>query len=337
MGKIVNLYGESLVMGDGSMDLSKENRGVVVRTKLCKIEEGGATFQSHIDGTAHFFSPEVSVETQLSIGAEFIVAMDECTSPLHDYEYTKHSMERSHRWERRSLEHLKKFIVHHSSSEEENGAAVNNRRVATMNTEMFGVVQGGPFEDLRVESAKFVSNSDFFGVGIGGALVSKQKMHEILDWIHPHLDAFKPRHLLGIGTVDDIFEGVERGVDIFDCVHPTRIARYGVILSRPSAIRNLGSLSDVERVYNKKKFTFDIHNAVFANDASPIDPDCTCYTCKNYTRAYVHHLFKAHELLAYRLASIHNVHFMLQLMEEIRGAIAEKRFAKLKENWLQYR
>lgn len=310
VGKIVNLYGEGLVLGQS---LSSDPKELVVRTKLCKIEEEGATFQSHIDGSAHFFSSEVSVETQLKIGAEFIVAMDECTSPLHDFDYTKNSMQRSHRWEDRSLVELKRQ------------KALN----PGIKQEMFGVVQGGPFEDLRIESAKFVSDGDFFGVGIGGALVSKEKMHEILKWIHPYLETAKPRHLLGIGTIDDIFEGVERGIDIFDCVHPTRIARYGVILCSPKNGVELGD------VYNKKNFSFDIHKQVFKEDPLPLEAGCQCYTCLRYSRAYLQHLFKAHELLAYRLASIHNVHFMLRLMESIQQAIAEKGFANLKRSWVQ--
>lgn len=277
--------GEDLVLGDlGNV------RDVAIRTKLCRIEEAGATFQSHIDGTAHFFSPEVSVETQLKIGADFIVAMDECTSPLHDFEYTKTSMERSHRWELRSL-------------------------MAAGSQPIFGVVQGGPFEELRIQSAKFVSKNDFWGVGIGGALVSRKKMLEILDWINPYLDSAKPRHLLGIGTVPDIFEAVERGVDIFDCVWPTRIARNGRLLI--------------------KNFHIDITKSEFKDDGRQIEVGCNCYTCQNYSRAYIHHLFKAHELLAYRLASIHNVSFMLRLMREIREAIKNRQFAKLKEDWLK--
>jgi queuine tRNA-ribosyltransferase/7-cyano-7-deazaguanine tRNA-ribosyltransferase len=310
VGKIVNLYGDNIVMGENLT----EQKEVVVRTKQCKVEEEGPTFQSYIDGSVHFFPPEKSVQTQEQIGADFVVAMDECTSPLHDYDYTKVSMERSHRWEERSLYELNKI-----KSEREN------------NQEMFGVVQGGPFEDLRIESAKFVSDNDFFGVGIGGALVSQEKMCEIMDWIHPHLDDLKPRHLLGIGTVRDIFLGVARGIDIFDCVHPTRVARYGIILHKKS-------MKDDERyakAYNVRTFAYDISKAVFTTDESPLEEGCTCFTCRHYTRAYLKHLFKAHELIAFRLASIHNVHFMLRLMEEIREAINEKRFAKLVKDWLE--
>lgn len=312
VGKMVNLYGENLLLGETIVTDPKE---LVVRTKLCKIEEEGPTFQSHIDGTVHFFPPEESVQTQVQLGADLIVALDECTSPLHNYEYTKASMERSHRWELRSLAELKKLRT------------MNPKLRAP--PKMYAVVQGGPFEDLRVESAKFASKNDFFGIGIGGALVSREKMKEILDWINPHMDPQKPRHLLGIGTVIDIFEAVERGVDQFDCVHATRLARMGHIF-----LRDAGSLSDLS-TYHSGRFAFDILKVVFKEDSSPLDLKCHCYTCQNYTRAYIHHLFRTRELLAYRLATIHNIHFMIDLMSQIQEAITKKGFAKLKASWLQ--
>lgn len=264
VGKMTDLFG-----GGASGGTS-----LIPRTKLCKIEEEGPTFQSHLDGSVHFFPPEKSVETQIKLGADFIVALDECTSPLHDYDYTKVSMARSHRWETRSL-------------------------AAARDDNMFGVVQGGPFEDLRIQSAKFVSENDFFGVGIGGALVNREKMLEILDWIYPHLDPQKPRHLLGIGTIPEIFAAVERGVDIFDCVMPTRLARSGFLLP-----------------------DIDINKAIYREDKTPV--------VGNFTRAYLHHLFRARELLAYRLATIYNLRFMTNLMKKIRESIIEKKFAKLK-------
>ena len=172
IGKLVNMYGQEkdLVLGESVVVDPKE---LVVRTKLCKIEEEGPTFQSHIDGSVHFFSPEVSVETQLKLGADFIVALDECTSPLHDYDYTKTSMERSHRWEMRSLEHLKKLVVRSSELEGQKSGLTPNSRLPTPNPLMFGVVQGGVYEDLRLKSAKFVADN-FFGIGIGGSLGSKE-------------------------------------------------------------------------------------------------------------------------------------------------------------------
>ncbi|MBI4099551.1 tRNA guanosine(34) transglycosylase Tgt [Candidatus Microgenomates bacterium] len=289
VGKIFQAGEEHVVMGEYS-----GGRALVPRTKLCKVEEEGPTFVSHIDGSVHFFPPEKSVEVQEKLGADFIVALDECTSPLHDYDYTKVSMERSHRWEKRSLKELK--------------------RLKSLKG-LFGVVQGGPFEDLRVESAKFVSKNDFFGVGIGGALISRSKMVEILDWINPHLDPEKPRHLLGIGTIPDIFLAVERGVDMFDCVVPTRLARMGKVFSG--------------------RETLDLFKTAFKTDDKPIERACDCETCQNYSRAYVHHLFRSRELLAYRLASVHNVAFMMRLMARIRKAISEKKFAKLAADWVK--
>lgn len=308
VGKLFKTGTDDMVLGEEVVVDPKE---LVVRTKFCKIEEDGPTFQSHIDGTVHFFPPEKSVEVQRKLGADFIVALDECTSPLHNYDYTKTSMERSHRWEARSL-------------------ATGGER------NMFGVVQGGPFEDLRIKSAKFVSDNDFFGVGIGGALISREKMLSILDWINPFMDPAKPRHLLGIGTVRDIFLGVERGVDMFDCVHPTRIARMGQLLFRINAENKANTTNvNILKVYNQERFTFDINKPIFKDDMSPVDPDCECYTCRNYSRAYLHHLFRSHELLAYRLSTIHNVRFMMNLMAEICLAISEKRFEKLMTEWLQ--
>ena len=328
VGKLVDIYGDSnMVIGETiNTDKRKE---VVVRTKLCKIEEDGPTFQSHIDGSVHFFPPEKSVETQMKLGADFMIALDECTSPLHDYDYTKASMERSHRWEKRSLDYLDSHSGKRSESRISENTILRDPGQARMTegSEMFGVVQGGPFEDLRVESAKFVTKNDFFGVGIGGALVSHAKMMEIMDWIHPHLEPQKPRHLLGIGMVDDIFEAVGKGVDIFDCVYPTRIARSALILSKPNKI--------IANHYNSKRFFYDLGHAYFNQDSLPLEAGCTCFTCQNHSKAYVHHLFRTHELLAYRLATIHNIHFMLGLMKEIREAIVEKQFDKLKREWLQ--
>lgn len=285
VGKFMPLFGEKATEEIGKIG------EIAKRTKLAKVEEEGVTFQSHLDGSVHLFTPEISVETQLKLGADFIVALDECTSPLHNYEYTKASMERSHRWEKRSLD-------------------------AAPKKNMFGVIQGGPFEDLRIESAKFVSQNNFFGIGIGGALVSPEQMRVILDWIYPHLDPQKPRHLLGIGTIPEIFAAVERGVDIFDCVAPTREARSG-------------------RIYSSAEH-YNIANSKFATSREPLATSCKCYTCQNFTRGYVHHLFRANELLAYRLATIHNLYFMADLMWQIREAIKEKKFAKLKAKMVRY-
>ena len=203
---------------------------------------------------------------------------------------------------------------------------------------LYGVIQGGPFEDLRIASAKFVSDHDFFGSGIGGALVSKKKMHEILDWIRPHLDPEKPRHLFGIGTIDDIFNAVERGVDTFDCVTPTRLGRMGYVLvkSKVKSQKSKVHFNDIEmKAYKADQFRLDITKSIFLTHKGPIDPSCQCFTCLNFSIGYLCHLFRSRELLGYRLATIHNLTFMADLMSEIRESIQEGKFSSLKFLWLK--
>ncbi len=311
VGKMVPLYGGDLVLGN-------LEKGVVVRTKLCKIAEEGPTFVSHLDGTAHFFPPEKSIEVQMKLGADLIVCLDECTSPLHNYDYTKAAMERTHRWEERALAYFKK--------------QKGSRKQA-----LFGVIQGGPFRDLRLESAKFIASKDFFGIAIGGALINTATMVKILKWIYPFLPQGKPRHLFGIGTAPEIFSAVEQGVDMFDCVMPTRLGRMGQVLTNfKFSIFNLKLrqrdkllTADQEKAYNADKFRLDITKACFLTDPKPIDPSCGCYTCRNFSRAYICHLFRSRELLAYRLGTIHNLYFMQELMREIREAIEDNKFSSL--------
>jgi queuine tRNA-ribosyltransferase/7-cyano-7-deazaguanine tRNA-ribosyltransferase len=250
-----------------------------------KITEDGVEFRSHIDGQKILLTPEKSIQIQKDLGADFILAFDECTSPLASYEYTKNSMERTHLWATKSLRAF-------------------NSKLSTLNhkQQMYGIVQGGMFKDLREVSAKFIGNLDFFGMAIGGSLgKSKKDMHNILDWTIPLLPEKKPRHLLGIGGIEDILEGVKRGVDTFDCVEPTRIARNGNLLT--------------------KKGRLNILNARYRADKNPVEKDCQCYTCQNHSRAYLRHLFWAKEMLGPRLATIHNLHFMMELMKKIRESI----------------
>ncbi len=331
VGKIIPFYLYGQLQEERPL---KARAGKLVKASFVKIDEEGPTFQSHLDGTVHFFPPERSMEAQVKIGADFVVALDELTSPLHDYNYTKMAMERTHRWEMRSLDYFRKNQI------KDPGSGIQDRKkgVGGRKQEIFGVVQGGPFEDLRVESARFVNKSDFFGVAVGGALVNRKKMTEILDWIYPNLDSGKPRHLLGIGTIPEIFLGVERGMDMFDAVVPTRLGRMGHILCKIRNKREKRRKSDkfednILGVYNKDRFAFDITKAVFGEDDSPIDPKCPCFACRNYSRAYIHHLFRSRELLAYRLATIHNVEFMMKLMAEIQQAIREGKLEKLRESW----
>ena len=258
------------------------------KPRLTKIDDDGVTFTSHIDGSTHRFTPEASIAIQEKLGADIILAFDECTSPLHDEQYTAQALERTHRWARRCLEAR-------SRSDQA----------------LLGIVQGGRFEALRRESAQFIAALGFEGFAIGGSLGrSKDDMRAILEWTNPLLPETGPRHLLGIGEPEDIFDAVERGIDSFDCVAPTRHARHGVLYTPEGRLMIL--------------------NARFHEDFTPIDPGCRCYTCSNFTRAYLRHLFISGELLGYRLATIHNLTFILGLVTGIRsgiedGSLAERR------------
>ena len=249
-----------------------------------KIDNDGVTFKSHIDGSTHRFTPEQSIRIQENLGADIIMAFDECSDP-NDAAYSKIAMERTHRWAERSLK--------------------AKRRA---DQALFGIVQGGVQPELRAESARFIASLDTPGIAIGGLSVgeTKQQMHDTLDVVTPLLPENKPRYLMGVGTPEDLINGVARGVDIFDCVLPTRLARHH------SAFAPEGRLN--------------MMNATFARDASPIDETCDCYTCKTFTRAYIRHLIVAKELLAGTLLSIHNLRALIRLMEDIRGYIADGSF-----------
>jgi len=269
------------------------------KLRQAKITEDGVYFYSHSNGSKHWFDAEVSIEAQEKLGADLIVAFDDHESPLWDYETTKVSLERTNRWGLASL------------------AALSRQDQL-----MYGVVHGGHFEDLRKSSARFV-DTYFAAVSIGGSYTSKQVLYQVLDWCVPLFQEDKPRHLLGIGEVQDLFEGVWRGVDFFDCVAPTRRGRHGNLYISPD---NGG------RVENN--FTMQITNAQYTLDPNPLDPGCACFTCQHYTRAYLRHLFVADELLAQRLGSYHNIYFIVNLVKRIREAILEERFTELKKQWL---
>jgi queuine tRNA-ribosyltransferase/7-cyano-7-deazaguanine tRNA-ribosyltransferase len=280
-----------------------------VGTPLAKIDEEGVTFKSHLDGSTHRLTPQSSIKIQAQLGADFILAFDECTSPLDDFAYTQRAMERTHRWAARSWDAF--------------------TQVARPYQTLFGIVQGGAYRELREDSAQFIASLPFKAYSIGGSLgKSKQAMHTILDWTIPLLPADKPRHLLGIGELDDIFEAVERGIDMFDCVTPTRWARNGSLLIHP----NQNTVGADEQPTRRSRL--NLFNAQFARDPRPIDETCDCYACQHFSRAYLHHLFNAKELLVYRLASIHNLRFMARFMQRVREAIAIGRFAELKAEYL---
>ncbi len=257
-------------------------------SKTRKIDEDGVNFKSHIDGSIHRFTPERSIQIQNNLGADIIMAFDECADP-NDHAYIKQAMERTHRWAERSL-------AAHTRPDEQ---------------ALFGIVQGGVSPELRAVSAGFIASLPFPGIAIGGLSVgeTKDEMYNTLDVVTPLLPENKPRYLMGVGTPEDLIHGVARGVDIFDCVLPTRLARHH------SAFAPEGRLN--------------LMNATFARDSRPIDESCDCYTCQTFTRAYIRHLIVAREFLAATLISIHNLRALIRLMEEMRGLIAS---GKLTEN-----
>jgi len=266
---------------------------------IIKLNDNGIYFRSIYDNSRQFLSPEKSIKIQEKLGADMILVLDECTSPLSNKEYTKKSLERTHKWAKKCLD------IHKTDQA------------------IVGIVQGGHWNDLRKRSAKYIASLDFDSYAIGGSLgKSKNDMHNVLDWVIPFLPENKPRHLLGIGVVEDIFESVERGVDLFDCVSPTRIARSGYSHISPP----LGT--------KKNKFRIKISSINYITDQKPLDPNCKCKVCKNYSRAYINHLLKTNELLGYNLISYHNLFFMLELMREIRWSIDESYFLDLKKKWL---
>lgn len=261
--------------------------------RLVRVDEDGATFTSHIDGSRQRLTPETSIAIQEALGADVILAFDEPTSPLHDVGYTRSAMDRTHRWALRCLDARTR-----------------------LDQALYGIVQGGAFEDLRSESARFIGELPFDGVAIGGSLgKSKADMHSVLEWSTPFLPEQRPRHLLGIGEPEDLFSCVERGIDQFDCVSPTRLGRHGQVYT-PS-----GKLL--------------LTRPELRDDVSPIQEGCGCYTCRTgFSRGYLRHLFAANELLAYTLASVHNLYFILSLMAEIRTAIRERRLSTLRDEFL---
>ncbi|MDP3988608.1 MAG: tRNA guanosine(34) transglycosylase Tgt, partial [Candidatus Levybacteria bacterium] len=284
----------SLLNGNSESDFScltdgKSPFAPEEKPRLVKITEDGVKFRSHIDGSLHVFTPEESIKIQQKLGADIILAFDECAPHTSTYEYTKKALARTHKWALRSLKAAQ-------------GKLANNEQA------LFGIIQGGVFKDLREESAKFIGSLPFDGIAIGGVSVgeSKKQMRDVLDWVVPYLPDDKPRHLLGIGEIDDIFEAVERGIDTFDCVIPTRFGRYGIVF--------VESAEEEE----KNRFRIDITRSIFSKDKRPIAKDCKCMVCRDFSRAYIHHLFRSNELLAYRLASYHNLYFIIKLVDKIR-------------------
>lgn len=293
----MNWQGPILTDSGGFQVLSLQNG-------LAKVTEEGVNFKSHIDGTSHFITPEKSIQIQKIIGADIIMAFDHISKDETDYTKTRDSMERTLRWLDRCISEWNKNPKDQS---------------------LFGIIQGGVSKELRIESTKRTLEKNLPGIAIGGETIgyNKEGTKDILDWIMPEIPENIPRYTMGVGDVDDIFEVVERGVDMFDCVSPTRLGRNGALLISPS-----------EGGKKENRYRLNITRSEYSNDKRPIDNTCTCYTCTTYSRAYLHHLFRSHELLANTLASIHNITFLAILMEEIRKSINENRFQELKTIWV---
>lgn len=252
---------------------------------LRKISEEGVTFRSHIDGSKKFLSPEVATQSQMDLGADIIMAFDECVPYPADFKYTRESMELTLRWAQRCKDTM-----------------------TNPNQGLFGIVQGGMYKDLRIECANRLVDMDFPGYAVGGLSVGEPKelMYEMLDITLEHLPQNKARYLMGVGTPDCLVEGVMRGIDMFDCVYPTRVARNGTAMT-----------------WNGRLV---IKNAQYEHDFHPIDEHCNCYTCRNYSRAYIRHLVRVNEIFGLRLLTIHNLHFLIDFMRQMRQSIMEDRF-----------
>lgn len=292
-------------LGHGSVaNEIKGRRQSKQQKSLLKITEEGATFKSYTDGKRWHLTPEESITIQHKLGADFIVVLDECTPFNVDKSYTERSMHMSHRWAVRSLNQFNVLNVEGKQR-------------------LYGIIQGGVFQDLRIESTDFVNSQPFFGHAIGGSLgASQSQMYDIVNFTSERLDPSRPIHLLGIGGVKDIFNGVKCGIDTFDCVHPTRLARHGGALVKPANNPN-----------PELREHINLSNSQYFNDDTPIEKDCECETCQNFTKGYIHHLLKAKEMNALIAISIHNIYFMNKLMEEIREGLHNHNLDEVEKKW----
>jgi len=284
-----------------AMDSSTVQADDVMATdkdRLAHVDDDGVTFKSHLDGSMHRFTPEVSMQVQHKIGADIIFAFDECTTLLNTRNYQEKSLDRTFAWAKRCISEHEKLTIERSHRPYQ---------------ALFGVVQGAQYEDLRKKAAKDLASLDFDGFGIGGAL-DKNKLGTIVNWVNEELPVNKPRHLLGIGEPDDLFVGVENGADTFDCVAASRVARNNAVYGLDGR--------------------FNISVSAFKRDFSPIDESCGCYTCKNYTKAYLNHLIKGKEMLSATLLTIHNEYFIVNLVAKMRQCIIDGNFFEFKEEFL---
>lgn len=296
VGKVASIF-------PGNSSAPKRTTKVRPSKPLVRLTEQGADFRSILDGSPHSFTPESVITIERKLGADIILPLDECTSPLHDHAYTQRSMERTHRWAHRGLAAFQLL--------RDDPTFPNPHQV------LYGIVQGGAYQDLRLESARIIGAMDFDGFAIGGSLGrSKSDMWSVLDWTIPLLPYEAARHLLGIGEIEDLFTCVARGIDTFDCAAPTRLARNGSVFLK-----------------NAPRHRINLRNARFAVDDGPIDPQCDCFTCQTHSRAYLRHLCRAGEFSFYRLATIHNLRFLVRLMAEIRNAVDNGQLTHLASDW----
>ena len=267
-----------------------------------RVDDDHISFRSHIDGSEHRFTPELAIANQQGLGADIIMCLDQCIAYGADRAEVQRAMERTHRWAKVC------YDAHYLSPAPAYAAAAQRQA-------LFGIVQGGTFTDLRRESAQYITSLPFPGYAIGGLAVgeSKAQMYETTQQVTELLPADQPRYLMGVGSPEDLVEGVAQGVDMFDCVLPTRVARNGALFTRTGRV-NIG-------------------NRRFAEMDAPLEENCDCYACRNFTAAYLWHLFKSREILGLRLASVHNLHFILRLMDNIRSAILEDRFAQFRRDF----
>jgi queuine tRNA-ribosyltransferase len=291
--RIARLGGLHRFMGwDGPLLTDSGGFQVFSLKEIREIDDDGVTFKSHVDGSLHRFTPEKVMSIQENLGADIVMALDECAPPL-ERAYNEEALRRTHAWAERCL-----------------------RAKTRSDQALFGIVQGGVFDDLREQSARFLMGLDFPGYAVGGLAVgeTKAQLHHVLDVLDPILPEARPRYLMGVGTLEDFFETVARGIDLFDCVLPTRLARHGSAFTREGRL--------------------NLRNATLAEDARPIDDGCACYACRNFSRAYIRHLMQANEILGLYLASVHNLHFLLDTMRRIRQSILDGAFAQLRADLL---
>ncbi len=290
---IARLGGLHRFMGwDGPILTDSGGYQVFSLQALRRVDDEGVVFRSHIDGSTHLFTPEKVIAIQEQLGADIIMPLDECTIP-HDYAYNVQALARTHRWAERSLAAKRRY-----------------------DQALYGIVQGGVFQELRIRSAQFLRALDLPGYAIGGLSVgeTKAEMHRVLEWLHPELPRDRPRYLMGVGSPEDLFECVARGVDQFDCVLPTRMARNGAVLTHRGRL--------------------NLRNAQYAADPMPVEEGCLCYTCTTFSRAYLRHLIMADEITGLYLTTLHNLYFTLDLMRRIRQSILDGTFMEFKRTFL---